>query len=125
MTLVVKTVLAVDDSRSMRLVLRVALSGQGFAVAGAEDGLAALEWLSANEQPDLMITDINMPRMDGFGLVEAVRAQDRHNAMPILMLSTESSEDKKQRAREAGANGYLVKPFDPARLATAIQSVAP
>ena len=69
MTLVVKTVLAVDDSRSMRLVLRVALSGQGFAVAEAEDGLAALEWLSANEQPDLMITDINIPRMDGFGLV--------------------------------------------------------
>ncbi len=120
-----KTVLAVDDSLVMRMLLRRALGEQGFAVHLAEDGIAALEWLAVNESPDVMITDINMPRMDGFGLVEAVRARDAHRDMPILVLSTESSDDKQSRATAAGASGWLVKPFDPASLAAAIERVSP
>ncbi len=119
-----KTILTVDDSAFIRKLLRVALSGQGFTVAEAEDGVAALEWLAANAQPDVMITDINMPRMDGFELVQTVRAQACHDDMPILVLSTESSDDKQSRALDAGADGWIVKPFDPARLASAIASVS-
>jgi two-component system, chemotaxis family, chemotaxis protein CheY len=120
-----KTILTVDDSSTIRMLLRATLRSQGFTVAEAEDGVAALEWLSTNDLPDLMLTDINMPRLDGFGLVEAVRAETRHDAMPIIVLSTESSDEKQSRARQAGANGWIVKPFDPAKLASAIASVSP
>jgi two-component system, chemotaxis family, chemotaxis protein CheY len=125
MTRVPKTILTVDDSPSIRMLLRFALSGQGYAVAEAEDGIAALEWLAANDCPELMITDINMPRMDGFDLVETVRARGPHSDMPIIVLSTESSEDKIGRAREAGADGWIVKPFDPAQLVSAVRQAAP
>lgn len=118
-----KTILTVDDSPSMRMLLRQTLVQQGHSVHEAVDGIAALEWLAANDQPDLMITDINMPRMDGFGLVEAVRAQDGRGEMPILVLTTESSDAKKARARQAGATGWIVKPFDPDKLASAIRRV--
>jgi len=118
-----KTILTVDDSPSMRMLLRHTLTEHGHAVHEAEDGVAALEWLAANNQPDLMITDINMPRMDGFGLVEAVRAKGCHKEMPILVLTTESSEEKKARAKQAGATGWIVKPFDPDKLASAIRRV--
>ncbi len=124
MTRVPKTILTVDDSPSIRMLLRFALSGQGYAVAEAEDGIAALEWLAANDRPNLMITDINMPRMDGFDLVETVRARGPHRDMPILVLSTESSDDKVCRAREAGADGWIVKPFDPAQLVSAVRQAA-
>lgn len=120
-----KLILTVDDSPSIRMLLRFALSGQGYSVAEAEDGLAALEWLAANDRPDLMITDINMPRMDGFDLVETVRSQGSYGDMPILVLSTESSDDKVDRARQAGADGWIVKPFDPAQLVSAIRQAAP
>jgi two-component system chemotaxis response regulator CheY len=118
-----RTILTVDDSPSMRMLLRSSLTDQGHRVHEAEDGVAALEWLAANDQPDLMITDINMPRLDGFGLVEAVRADPQHRDMPILVLTTESSEQKKTRARDAGATGWIVKPFDPLKLAAAIRRV--
>lgn len=124
MTRVPKTILTVDDSPSIRMLLRFALSGQGYAVAEAEDGVAALEWLAANHRPGLMITDINMPRMDGFDLVETVRTRGPHRDIPILVLSTESSEDKIDRAREAGADGWIVKPFDPAQLVSAVRLAA-
>lgn len=107
------------------MLLRFALKAQGYAVAEAEDGVAALEWLAANEQPALMITDINMPRMDGFDLVETVRAQGLHSDMPILVLSTESADEKIDRAKMAGADGWIVKPFDPAHLVSAIREATP
>jgi two-component system chemotaxis response regulator CheY len=119
-----KTILTVDDSASMRMLLRAALTTQGYDVASAEDGIAALEWLQANEPPSLVITDINMPRLDGYGLIEAMRAQDEHRDRPILVLSTESSEEKKARARAAGATGWIVKPFDPQKLAAAVRRVS-
>lgn len=118
-----KTILTVDDSPSMRLLLRQTLCGHGHTVHEAEDGLAALAWLSANDKPDLLITDINMPRLDGFGLVEAVRSQPAYQRLPILVLTTESSEQKKSRARSAGATGWIVKPFEPEKLASAIRRV--
>jgi two-component system, chemotaxis family, chemotaxis protein CheY len=117
------SILTVDDSPSMRALLRHTLAGEGHIVAEAEDGIAALEWLSGNDAPDLVITDINMPRMDGFGLIEAVRAQPCFRDLPMLVLSTESSDEKKSRARSAGATGWIVKPFDPAKLAAAVRRV--
>jgi len=116
-------VLTVDDSATMRALLLHALSAKGFDVAQADDGLTALEWLSVNEV-DVVITDINMPGLDGYGLIEHVRAGSRHRDRPILVLSTESSDDKKERARSAGATGWIVKPFDPDKLAAAVRRVA-
>ncbi len=116
-------ILTVDDSASMRALLNHALSSRGFDVVQADDGQAALEWLAVNEV-DVVITDINMPRLDGFGLIEQLRAGSRHRDRPILVLTTESSDEKKSRARMAGATGWIVKPFDPDKLATAVRRVA-
>ena len=117
------TVLTVDDSRTMRDMLRMALAEAGFRVVQAEDGLHGLDVLKA-EQPQVVITDINMPRMDGFGFIEAVRKDNAYRAVPILVLTTESDDDKKMRARRAGATGWIVKPFDPVKLVAAIRRVA-
>ncbi|GLT00393.1 two-component system response regulator [Sphingobium jiangsuense] len=117
-------VLTVDDSASMRALLRAALTSRGYMVTQAEDGVAALEWLSDSaEEIDVIVTDINMPRMDGFGLIEALRSQVRFRDCPILVLSTESSDEKKARARSAGATGWIVKPFDADKLDTALRRV--
>jgi two-component system, chemotaxis family, chemotaxis protein CheY len=77
-----------------------------------------------DEQPDIIVTDINMPRMDGFGFIEGVRQDGRHRATPILVLTTESDAEKKARARQAGATGWIIKPFNPAKLVDAIRRVA-
>ncbi|MGE4431796.1 MAG: response regulator [Sphingobium sp.] len=117
-------VLTVDDSASMRALLRAALTSRGYLVSQAEDGVAALEWLSDNaEDVDVIVTDINMPRMDGFGLIEELRGQVRFRDCPILVLSTESSDEKKARARSAGATGWIVKPFDVDKLDSALRRV--
>jgi two-component system chemotaxis response regulator CheY len=116
-------ILTVDDSRSMRALLRMTLLGSGYEVVEAEDGQAALEWLEHNEV-DLIITDINMPRLDGFELIERLRAeQRRHVDRPILVLTTECTDEKRTRAREAGATGWIVKPFDPEGLVAAVKYV--
>ena len=91
-------------------------------VVEAEDGVAALEWLRDNS-PNLVITDINMPRMDGFGLIETLRGESRWDSTPILVLTTESSDETKARVRNAGATGWIVKPFDPEKLASAVRRV--
>jgi two-component system chemotaxis response regulator CheY len=118
-----KTVLTVDDSRTMRDMLRLALADAGFRVVQAEDGVHGLEILKG-ETPNVIVTDINMPRMDGFGFIENVRSDARHRAIPILVLTTESDAEKKDRARRAGATGWIVKPFDPVRLVDAVRRVA-
>ena len=118
-----KTVLTVDDSRTMRDMLHLALSEAGYRVIQAVDGVDGLEVLQA-EQPDVIVTDINMPRMDGFGFIEGVRKDSRHRAIPILVLTTESDATKNARAREAGATGWIVKPFNPVKLVDALRRVA-
>lgn len=118
-----KTVLTVDDSRTMRDMLMLALTEAGFKVVQAVDGIDGLEALYA-ANADVIITDINMPRMDGFGFIEGVRANQRHRATPILVLTTESDAEKKARARAAGATGWIVKPFNPEKLVDAIRRVA-
>ncbi|HEX8057560.1 MAG TPA: response regulator [Novosphingobium sp.] len=116
-------ILTVDDSASMRALLNHALSNNGFDVVQAEDGIEALEWLATNEA-DVVITDINMPRLDGFGLIERLRGGSRHRDRPILVLTTESSDEKKARARQAGATGWIVKPFDTEKLIAAVRRVS-
>ena len=117
------TILTVDDSRTMREMLRLALTEAGYRVLQAEDGLHGLEVLEG-EAPDVIVTDINMPRMDGFGFIEEVRGDPRHRGVPILVLTTESDAEKKTRARMAGATGWIVKPFNPDQLVGAIRRVA-
>ena len=116
-------ILAVDDSRTMRDMLALALGEAGYTVRLAEDGQDALDAL-ADFSPDAIISDINMPRLDGFGFVEAVRRIARYRATPILVLTTESAPELKARARAAGATGWIVKPFDAPKLVRALQMVA-
>jgi two-component system, chemotaxis family, chemotaxis protein CheY len=117
-------VLTVDDSRTMRDMLRLTLTGAGFRVVQANDGAHGLEVLEA-ERPDLILTDINMPVMDGFGFIEQVRRQSAHRTTPILVLTTEAGSEKKSRARQAGATGWIVKPFNPGKLVEVLRRVAP
>ncbi len=117
------SILTVDDSRSMRALLRATLLGAGFDVTEARDGEEALDRLSEREF-DLVITDINMPRLDGFSFIERLREGGLlHIDRPILVLSTENGPEKRARARDAGATGWVVKPFDPAKLVAAIRRV--
>lgn len=118
-----KTILTVDDSRTMRDMLMLALSDAGYRVVQAADGVHGLEVL-AGEMPDVIVTDINMPRLDGFGFIEGVRGDHRFRSVPILVLTTESDAAKKERARRAGATGWIIKPFDPSKLVAAIRRVA-
>ena len=116
-------VLAVDDSRTIRDMLKLTLTQAGFSPRLAEDGVHGLEVLDGT-RPDAIITDINMPRLDGFGFIEAVRSKSEYRGIPILVLTTESAPEMKARARAAGATGWIVKPFDPEKLINAIRMVA-
>jgi two-component system chemotaxis response regulator CheY len=117
-----RTILTVDDSRTMRDMLTSALTQSGYRVVQADDGVQAIGML-AIETPDVIITDINMPRLDGFGFIEEVRSNPKYRAIPILVLTTENSPEMKERARKSGATGWLVKPFDTAKLTDAIRRV--
>lgn len=116
-------ILAIDDSRTMRNLLQATLCPAGFDVDIAEDGEDGLKRFDATD-PDVVITDINMPRLDGFGFIEAARQRKRDRVVPILVLSTESGDDMKARARASGASGWIVKPFDEEKLLWAIERVA-
>ncbi|MFT8590401.1 MAG: response regulator [Acetobacter orientalis] len=117
-------VLTVDDSRTIQIMLRKALEEAGYNVIQGCDGVEGLEKLQeAPPPPAVIITDINMPRLDGFGLIEAVRKQEAYKHIPILVLTTESDPEKKQRARQAGATGWIVKPFSAEALVAAIRRV--
>jgi len=116
------SILAVDDSASMRKMVSFTLSGAGFHVVEAVDGQDAFE-KAQTHTIDLVLTDQNMPRLDGLGLTRKLRDHPKFKATPILILTTESSDQMKQAGRTAGATGWLVKPFDPARLIEVIQKV--
>jgi len=117
-----QSILAVDDSASMRKMVAFTLTGAGFHVVEAVDGQDALEKARAHRIA-LVLTDQNMPRMDGLTLTRSLRGDPRFSNVPILILTTESSEQMKMAGREAGATGWLVKPFDPARLIEVIRKV--
>ncbi len=117
-----RTILTIDDSRTMRDMLRLALGGAGFTVIQAVDGQDGLTVLP--QQPvDVIITDINMPKLDGYGVIRAVRSDPAYDDTPILVLSTEAEQGSKDIANEAGANGWIVKPFDPEGLVKLINTV--
>jgi two-component system chemotaxis response regulator CheY len=121
-----KRILTIDDSKTMRDMLMLTLVEAGFDVTQAvdgQDGLDVLEGMAS--KPDVIITDINMPRMDGYEVIRNLRKNPAHKSTPILVLTTESEADKKNLAREAGATGWMVKPFDPERLVATVRKVAP
>lgn len=117
-----RSILAVDDSPSMRKMVSFTLSSAGFKVVEAVDGVDALEKAQA-QNIDLVLADQNMPRLDGIGLTKRLREHPRFKNTPILILTTESSDQMKQAGKAAGATGWLVKPFDPNRLIEVIQKV--
>lgn len=108
-------ILAVDDSPSMRDMVCIALTGAGFEVTQASDGRQALD-LARKTEFDLVLSDVNMPVMDGIELIRALRAEASYRHTPILMLTTEASLDRRKEGKDAGATGWIVKPFDPAQL---------
>lgn len=116
-----KTILAVDDSASMRQLVGFTLRGAGYTVIEASDGQDALEKLRA--PVNLVLTDLNMPRLDGLGLTRAIRASTSYRYTPILLLTTESDPARKLEAKAAGATGWLVKPFQPEQLLATIKKV--
>jgi len=118
-----KRILTIDDSKTMRDMLLLTLADAGFEVLQAVDGEDGLGVLS-RERVDLVITDINMPKMDGYEVIRRVRADPGLLQLPVLVLTTEGEADKRAIAKEAGATGWMVKPFDPERLVQTVRKVA-
>jgi len=118
----VATILAVDDSASMRQMVSFTLKGAGYNVVEAVDGVDALNKAKA-QAFDCVVTDVNMPNKDGISLIKDLRALPNYKFTPMLMLTTESGMDKKQQGKEAGATGWIVKPFNPDQLLKTIQKV--
>ncbi len=119
-----KRILTVDDSKTIRDMLRFTLANAGYEVLQAEDGEHGIEVLGS-DRVDVIITDLNMPRLDGIGFIRHLRADPVHKATPILMLTTESDPKKRAEGKAAGATGWIVKPFDPNKLLDVIRRVCP
>lgn len=117
-----KTVLTIDDSASIRQMVSFTLRSAGYEIVEALDGIDGLEKARASTV-DLVLTDQNMPRMDGLSLIRALRGMTQYKSVPILMLTTESSDAMKSQGRAAGATGWLVKPFDPQKLIEVVRKV--
>jgi two-component system chemotaxis response regulator CheY len=116
-----KTILTVDDSASVRQMVKFTLSDAGYAVIEAVDGKDALTKLTS--PVNLVITDLNMPNLDGIGLIRSLRANPVCKGIPILMLTTESQESRKQEGKSAGATGWIVKPFTTQQLLAVVKKV--
>lgn len=110
-----KKILIVDDSASMRQLVTFSLQDAGFDVIAAEDGNHALK-MAGESKVEMVVTDLNMPEMDGIELIRKLRAMPEYKFTPIVMLTTESQESKKQEGKRAGASGWIVKPFSPEQL---------
>lgn len=117
-----KTILAVDDSGSLRQMVVFSLKAAGYQVTEAVDGQDGLE-KARTQIFDLVLTDQNMPRMDGLTLIKSLRELPGYQKVPILMLTTEASDEMKMKGKAVGANGWLVKPFDPQRLTEVVKKV--
>ncbi len=118
-----KTIMIVDDSSSIRQVVSITLKSSGYEVIEACDGIDALAKLNGTKV-HLIISDVNMPNLDGIGLVKKVKQNPQYKFTPIMMLTTESGENMKQKGREAGAKAWLVKPFQPPALLAAVSKLA-
>ena len=118
------SVLAVDDSGSIRGLVSHVLGDAGYEVVLAEDGQEALDY-AADNSVDVVLTDINMPRVNGIELIQKLRGMSHYKFTPMLVLTTESSQEMKMKGREVGATGWLVKPFDPDQLIAVIKKVLP
>jgi two-component system, chemotaxis family, chemotaxis protein CheY len=117
-----KTVLVVDDSPTMRQMVSFTLREAEYDVVEAQNGQDALQKMQGHTL-SLIVTDLNMPELDGIGLIRAVRGQPQTKFVPVLMLTTESQPDKKLAGKAAGATGWIVKPFDPARFLAVISKI--
>ena len=118
-----KTILIVDDSKSLRSIINIALTRAGYDVLEAGDGKEALAVLDKTSKVHLIVSDVNMPVMDGFEFVSAVKNHARHRFAPVVMLTTEMEEEKKQRGKMAGAKAWIVKPFQPPQLLDAVSKL--
>ena len=117
-----KTILTVDDSASIRQMISFTLKGAGYEVVEASDGEEA--YAKAKRNPvNLVLTDHNMPKMDGLTLIKSLRGLEQYKSVPLLVVTTESSDAMKAQGRAAGASGWLVKPFDPRRLLEVVKKV--
>jgi len=116
-----KTILVVDDSGSVRQQVGIALRRAGFTMTEASDGQEGLAMIDANRDIDMVICDINMPNMNGLEMVEKVKAKPENKSLPILMLTTEGQPGLVKRAKEAGAVGWIVKPFNSSQLVQTVE----
>jgi len=119
-----KSVMAVDDSATVRKVLGITLEGAGYKVIEAMDGVDALKKLLTVDV-DMLVTDLNMPRLDGINLIKQVRQKPGNRFMPIIMLTTESQPEMKTKGKAAGASGWITKPFKPEQLLNVVKMVCP
>lgn len=119
-----KSILVVDDSVTMRQTIATALEKEGYNVSLANDGMDALHKLSGGRF-HVIITDINMPNMDGITLIQEIRKLPAHRFTPIIVLTTESQPEKKEEGKSAGATGWIVKPFKPEQLVAVVKKVCP
>lgn len=118
-----KTILIVDDSSSLRTVVRLALHRAGYEVIEAADGLQALAALEAANKVHLIVSDVNMPNMDGIAFLTKVKQHPRHRFAPVVMLTTDGQEARKQQGRAAGAKAWITKPFNPPVLLDAVSKL--
>ena len=120
-----KTVLVVDDSLTMRQMVAFTLTSAGYQVVEAGNGKEAVGKVNGGAKPDLVVTDLNMPEMDGITLIKEIRKMPALKFTPILLLTTEASDDKKKAGQAAGATGWIVKPFNPEQMMAVIKKVLP
>jgi two-component system, chemotaxis family, chemotaxis protein CheY len=118
----VATILTVDDTASMRQMISFTLNSVGYEVVQASDGAEALK-VAQSRKVDLVICDVNMPNMDGISFVQSIRKIDEYKFTPILMLTTESQQGKRDEGKRAGATGWIVKPFNPEQLVNVVKRV--
>ena len=118
-----KTILIVDDSASLRTVVKMALQRAGYEVVEAADGVQGLAALEAAGKVHLVVSDVNMPNMDGITFVTQVKQHPRHKFVPVVMLTTEGQDAKKEQGRAAGAKAWIVKPFNPPQLLDAVSKL--